>query len=73
MKQAQVIRQRHMISNTSKKGYKGFHKLQQEYSKNIPEYLKSMVDEKDDYKTAMSLPNIKINANDDEQFNEEQK
>ena len=32
-----------------------------------------MVDEKDDYKTAMNLPNIKVKVNDDEQFDEEQR
>ena len=29
-----------------------------------------MVDEKDDYKSAMTLPNIKVKVNEDEEFDE---
>ena len=56
------------------KGFKGFLKIQREYAKAIPEYLRSMVGEEDDYNTAMKLPDIKVRVEDnDDQIDESQK
>jgi len=47
MKQAQLVKQRHAASNAEghRKGFKTFLTYQREYSKAIPEYLRSMVGE----------------------------
>ena len=75
MQQALKVKQRHVASEgPAKQGFKTFLKYQREYSKAIPEYLRSMVGEEDDYNTAMKLPEIKGRVEDnDDNIDESQK
>ena len=75
MQQALKVKQRHLAAEgPAGKGFKTFLKYQREYSKAIPDYLRSMVGEEDDYNTAMKLPDIKVRVEDnDDEIDESQK
>ena len=75
MKQALQVKQRHATKEgaAGDKGPKNFLQIQREYSKEIPDYMKSMVDENDDFETAMKLPDIKLAIGDGDAIDENQK